>query len=154
MKKLPLFEDLQSVACAPVAKVFHFQASNFQIQFFSCHEHFEQPLDFSIFVGASFDHLTNGQVDVFVVAFLRVLHRIDPRPKLEVRIFLILAEKSSLDSARSERRANRMFGIPEFGLTSSMGMRSAILLSSYFVDVRFDTGSKVTGDGAATIFFV
>ena len=33
-------------------------------------------------------------------------------------------------------------------------MRSAILLSSYFVDVRFDTGSKVTGDGAATIFFV
>ena len=33
-------------------------------------------------------------------------------------------------------------------------MRSAILLSSYFVDVRFDMGSKVTGDGAATTFFV
>ena len=38
--------------------------------------------------------------------------------------------------------------------TSSIGMRSAILLSSYFVDVRFETGSNVTGDGAATIFFV
>jgi len=33
-------------------------------------------------------------------------------------------------------------------------MRSAILLSSYFVDVRLETGSKVTGDGAATILFV
>ena len=94
MKKLPLFEDFQSVACAPVAKVSHFQASNFQIQFFSCHEHFEQPLDFLIFVEAFFDRLINDQVDVFVGAFLRVLHRIDLRPKLEVRIFLILAKIS------------------------------------------------------------
>ena len=71
MKKLPLFEDFQSVACAPVAKVSHFQASNFQIQFFSCHEHFVLLLDFLIFVEASFGRSTNGQVDVFVEAFPR-----------------------------------------------------------------------------------
>ena len=97
-KNVPLFEDFRFEACAPIAIIFHFRASNFQIQFFSCREHFGQPLDFSIFVEAFFDHLINGQVDVFVEAFPRVLHRIDPRPKLEVRIFLILAKNSFIQS--------------------------------------------------------
>ena len=97
-KNLPLFEDFRFEACAPIAIIFHFRASNFQIQFFSCREHFEQPLDFLIFVEAFFDHLINDQVDVFVEAFPRVLHRIDPRPKLEVRIFLILAKNGFIPS--------------------------------------------------------
>ena len=90
--KLPLFEDFQSVACAPIAKVFHFPISNFQIQFFSCREHFVQPLDFSIFVEASFVRLTNGPVAVSVEASLLVLRQKDPLPILEARICLILAK--------------------------------------------------------------
>ena len=91
--KLPLFEDFQSVACAPIAKVFHFPISNSLIQFFSCHEHSVQPLDFLIFVEASFVRLTNGPVAVSVEASLLVLRQKDPLPILEARICPILAEK-------------------------------------------------------------